>query len=227
VYGATVFQLGERVETGGGRRMILSRGTVMTRAGIESLREQLWAEAVRQGLLQAERVLVVADGAAWIWNLVDDRFGQAKQRLDFYHAAEHLWTVAEALHGEGTKQARAWVRPLLQQIERGSVGRVIEKLDGLLAELPRGKKKEVAAELEYLRSHEKRMDYGAAKRLGEPLGSGAIESTCRQYQCRFKRTGQFWTERGDEALMCLETFWRNGRWNLLYPHAIDFELLKN
>jgi hypothetical protein len=53
----------------------------------------------------------------------------------------------------------------------------------------------------------------------QPLGSGAIESTCRQYQCRFKRTGQFWTTAGDEALMCLETFWRNGRWHELYPHA--------
>src|SRR5437773_5916252 len=53
----------------------------------------------------------------------------------------------------------------------------------------------------------------------EPLGSGAIESTCRQYQCRFKRSGQFWTMDGDESLMCLETFWRNDRWHELYPHA--------
>jgi hypothetical protein len=52
-----------------------------------------------------------------------------------------------------------------------------------------------------------------------PVGSGAIESACRQYQCRFKRTGQFWTTVGDEALMCLETLWRNGRWDQLYPHA--------
>ena len=56
-------------------------------------------------------------------------------------------------------------------------------------------------------------------KANEPLGSGAIESTCRQYQCRFKRTGQFWSTAGDEALMCLETFWRNGRWHQLYPHA--------
>ena len=57
------------------------------------------------------------------------------------------------------------------------------------------------------------------KLANQPLGSGAIESTCRQYQCRFKRTGQFWTTAGDEALLCLETFWRNGRWHELYPHA--------
>lgn len=62
------------------------------------------------------------------------------------------------------------------------------------------------------------MDYASALRRGEPVGSGAIEATCRQYQCRFKRTGQFWTPKGDEAMMCLETFWRNQRWDWLFPH---------
>jgi hypothetical protein len=52
-----------------------------------------------------------------------------------------------------------------------------------------------------------------------PVGSGAIESACRQCQCRFKRTGQFWTNVGDKALMCPETLWRNGRWEQFYPHA--------
>ena len=46
-----------------------------------------------------------------------------------------------------------------------------------------------------------------------------MESTCKQYQVRFHRSGQFWTTQGDEALMCLETFWRNGRWSLLFPHV--------
>jgi hypothetical protein len=55
----------------------------------------------------------------------------------------------------------------------------------------------------------------------------AIESTCRQYQCRFKRTGQFWSMEGDETLMCLETVWRNGRWHDLFPHAKPPSLANN
>jgi hypothetical protein len=77
------------------------------------------------------------------------------------------------------------------------------------------------SELEYFQTHRHRLDYHVAQKRGQPLGSGAIESTCRQYQCRFKRPGQFWTRAGDEALMCLETFWRNGRWHLLFPHSSD------
>jgi len=63
------------------------------------------------------------------------------------------------------------------------------------------------------------MDYRAGRRAGEPIGSGPVEVTCRQTQCRFKRPGQFWSQAGDEALMCLEMFWRNGRWHLLFPHT--------
>ena len=56
-------------------------------------------------------------------------------------------------------------------------------------------------------------------RAGETIGSGPVEATCRQTQCRFKRPGQFWSVKGDEALLCLETFWRNHRWHLLFPHT--------
>ena len=48
-------------------------------------------------------------------------------------------------------------------------------------------------EINYFTEHRQRMDYDVARQRGEPMGSGAIESTCRQYQCRFKRPGQFWS----------------------------------
>jgi len=62
---------------------MVSRGYVSTREGIDALRWQLYAEAVRRGLHQAQQVLVIADGAGWIWNLAEDRFPQARQQLDF------------------------------------------------------------------------------------------------------------------------------------------------
>src|SRR5215210_151673 len=111
VYGGTCFRLDQRVGPEGGRAVIASRGYVMTRGGLEALREQLHAEALRHHLGRAGRVLLVADGAAWIWNLGTDRFPQATQRLDYYHAAQQLWTVARALHPADEAQARAWVEP--------------------------------------------------------------------------------------------------------------------
>jgi hypothetical protein len=69
------------------------------------------------------------------------------------------------------------------------------------------------------KGHSRDISCRAGRRRGEPIGSGPVEATCRQTQCRFKRPGQFWSQAGDEALMYLEMFWRNGRWHRLFPHA--------
>jgi len=171
-------------------------------------------------------------------NLIEfqDRFPDARQRLDIYHGDEHLWAVAHELYGPGTPEAREWVAPLLTQVRNDDSRGVIHSLKELQPSLSQALQKKVQTQIEYFQNHENRMQYReiirarkavaqgkatAAQQIkaNEPLGSGAIESTCRQYQCRFKRTGQFWSTAGDEALMCLETFWRNGRWHELYPHA--------
>jgi len=220
VYTGTVFRLDHRGETAGGRPVIVQRGYVFTRQGLDALREQLHAEALRRGLGQAASVLVIGDGAVWIWRLADDRWPQARQRLDFYHAVQHLAAVGRALWGEDKAQFKAWLKPLARQLKNESAVKVIRQLDDALAGLPVGPAAEaVAKEVAYFREHQNRMDYRAARRAGEPIGSGPVEATCRQGQCRFKRPGQFWSTVGDEALLCLETFWRNERWDLLFPHT--------
>ena len=73
-------------------------------------------------------------------------------------------------------------------------------------------------EIGYFKTHQGRMDYKEAKKNGQPVGSGAIESTCSQYQRRFKLPGQFWSLEGDEAFLALATLHRNQRWRQLFPH---------
>ena len=228
VYTGTCFRLDHRGTTAGGRPLISERGFVATRQGIDALRAQLHAEAVRRGLGQAAGVLVIADGAVWIWRLADDRFPEARQRLDFYHAVQHLAAVGRALFGEDKDKLRSWLQPLAKQLKNQSAIKVIRQLEELVGTLPTGPQALAAQkEVTYLKTHQDRMDYRSGSRRGEPIGSGAIESTCRQYQCRFKRTGQYWSQQGDEALLCLETFWRNGRWQLLFPHQARVGLSKN
>jgi hypothetical protein len=228
VYTGTCFRLDHRAHTAGGRPTIVERGFAATREGIEALREQLHAEARRRGLGQAAGALVIADGAVWIWRLADDRFPGARQRLDFYHAVQHLSAVGRVVCGEDHAKLRAWLKPLVRQLKNDSAVKVVRQLEQILTTLPAGPTASaVRTEVDYFRSHEKRMDYRDAQRRHEPLGSGAVEATCRQYQCRFKRPGQFWTRTGDEALLALETLWRNGRWHLLFPHAQPFDPTRN
>jgi len=226
VWMGTVFGLEQRVKKGD-RPVITHRGYVATRGGLEALREQLHAEALRHGLGQVERVVVMGDGAAWIWNLAGDRFKEAVQRVDLYHIKQHLWTAAKELHPDDPAQAARWVRQMKQRLKRGQAGKVIAHLEEAVRDLAALHQETVSKEIEYLKEHAHRMDYGQARKRLEPVGTGAIESTCRQYQCRFKRPGQFWSQAGDEGLLCLETFWRNNRWSELFPHVQNFDPSKN
>ena len=224
VYTATIFRLDQRGHTAAKRPVITERGFVATRAGLGAFERLVYAEALRRGLTKAAEVLVIADGAIWIWNLVENRFRRATQRVDLYHVKQHLWSVARELYDQDTAQARQWLRPLFRQLKTKSNGG--QQVLGALQELLRNKenmtpaqREELAKQIGYFTTHAHRMNYASGKRNQQPLGSGAIESTCRQYQVRFKRSGQFWSLAGDEALLALETLRRNERWSLLFPHA--------
>ena len=224
VYTATIFRLDQRGHTAAQRPVITDRGYVATRAGLAAFEPLVYAEALRRGVAQAAEVLVIADGAIWIWHLVENRFRRATQRVDLYHVKQHLWSVARELYDQDNAQARQWLRPLFRQLKTKSNGG--QQVRGALQELLRNKasltpaqRAAVAKEVGYFTTHAHRMNYAAGQRKQQPLGSGAIESTCRQYQVRFKRSGQFWSLAGDEALLALETLRRNERWSLLFPHA--------
>jgi len=109
VYVATVFRLDHRTETASGRPVISQRRYVCTRLSIDDLMRQLYRQAIDCGLGHARDVLVIADGAAWIWKAVKDRFPNARCQLDLYHGHEHLWTIAHELYGKDTPEAARWV----------------------------------------------------------------------------------------------------------------------
>jgi hypothetical protein len=224
VYVGTCFRLDQRAQTASGRPVITERGYVATRLGLEAFGHQMYAEALLRGLSQADKVLVIADGAVWIWHWAEDRLEFATHLVDLWHVKQHLWAVAHELHGSDSPQARQWITPLFTQLEKRPDGaaKVISRLEvlrQLTPSLTPTQQSVLDKEINYLKANQHRMNYAAARAAGEPLGSGPVESTCRQYQCRFKRPGQFWTLAGDEPLLALETLYRNERWQHLFPHA--------
>jgi hypothetical protein len=136
-YGGTSFRLDQRLESGGGRARIVKPRHRDDPWGVAALREQLFAEAQRHSLAQAAKVLVIADGAAWIWNLAGDRFAHARQRLDYYHASQHLWAVAQALHPQDEAAARVWIKPLLKKLKQRQVVPLLNDLRTLAKRLRR------------------------------------------------------------------------------------------
>ena len=81
---------------------------VARRAKAEDEGSLLSALAVKYGLQRAHQLVVLGDGAAWIWRLVAEHFAGAVQIVDIWHAREHVWKVARAVFGANTPEASAW-----------------------------------------------------------------------------------------------------------------------
>jgi len=103
-----VFYLQEQAgRTEGGRGVLTEKAVVCWQGEPTELGRRLHWEATRRGVGRAKWILVVGDGAPWIWNVAADRWADAQELLDFYHASEHLWELGRALYGED--QAKGWV----------------------------------------------------------------------------------------------------------------------
>src|SRR5580658_118356 len=207
------YQVEQAVVKNNGRGELAEKVVVSTLADPVELGRRLHWEAVRAGLGRARNLEMLGDGAAWIWNLKQDRWDRAVEVLDFYHGSEQVWALGRTLKGE--KEAIGWVEPLLHRLRHGKEKKALREIAG--QSVPRGERGElVRREQNYFASHEHRMNYQEVADRGWPIGSGAVESACRQRQCRFKRPGQFWTAKGLRNLCALEEARHNHHWEELW-----------
>ena len=199
-----------------GERGILSEKTVVRWQGQPvELGQRLNWEALRGGLARAKNTLVLGDGGVWIWNLKADRWSWAREGLDFYHGSLHLWELGRALCSGDEQQAKPWVEQRLHQLRHGQEKSVLKEIAGL--KVPRGRFGEIIRKQQnYFEGQLDRMHYKELADRGWPIGSGAVESACRQSQCRFKRAGQFWTQDGVRNLNALGEARRNDHWDELW-----------
>jgi len=197
-----------------GRSSLSDKRVVSWRGEASELGRRLHWEAQAEGLGRALRVRTVNDGAPWIWLLVQDRWPQAEQGLDFYHASSHLHALALALHGGDEAAASAWVKPRRRRLRHGNASKLLGELATLEASSTEAAVV-VQREQNYFAEHAHRMNYRELARNG-PIGSGAVESACRSRQCRFKRPGQFWTDAGLRNLCALQEARSNHHWKELW-----------
>jgi len=178
----------------------------------EAVGRRLYVEALRRGLGLAKEVVVLGDGAPWIWELAATHFPQATQIVDWFHVSEHLWKVAHAVHGSASAEAAAWVDQQQTHLRAGEVEAVMQTLRNLepspeAADL-------VRKDIEYFETNRDRMKYHEYRRKGMHVGSGIVESACKHVANeRLKRSGCRWTQPGAQATLNLRILDLNGRWD--------------
>lgn len=170
--------------------------------GVDPFGDRLYAEARRRGLGRARRVVMIGDGAPWIWNLADLHFPGAIQIVDFYHAAEHLGELARALYPEDEKKRKSWYKRMRRKLKKGKVAAIVKDLRGLKL---KGKKKEAAEKAAcYLEKNRERMRYDKFRRQGLFIGSGVVEAGCKSViGGRLKQSGMHWSVRGANSIIAL------------------------
>jgi hypothetical protein len=182
---------------------------------------RLWLEAVRQGILQADWVVWISDGAAGLWGLFDTHLATyAHGVLDFYHAAQNLWRGAKAWLGGRSRQARAWFQTLRHRLRHGQSEVVLDELQTVLdlPDLPPATRKTLARLYGYLDKHRDHMNYDQLKTMGLPMGSGLVERACKWLiQQRFKGVGMRWGEESFTHLLLIRLTWVNGRFDTCFP----------
>ena len=218
---AVIYRLERRATNDRGRGMLIEKFVVATppETSPVDFGAAVQSEARRRGLGRAKYVYLVMDGALWLWDLAEDRFAQAITTLDFHHARDHLWAVANSLHGEDTPEAGAWVQPLLRSLRKGRENQVVRQLEELLENQSKRTPEQqelIEREVKFFVKHRDHLHYQAMEKAGAPRGSGAAESLGKQLQQRLRGCGQIWSRPGFTRLLSVVVLVKNQDDHLLW-----------
>lgn len=192
-----------RVEAGAQGKQVRAVGQhYLTHIGsMDEMGGKLYAEAIRRGYQSEETVVCLADGAASNWEQFAEYFTPRVEVLDWYHATEHLWAAGNGLYGEKSAEAKAWVEAHEADLWAGNVAAVIQALQ----EAAHGTHGEAAqAEIHYFSHNQERMHYDQYRAKEYPVGSGVVESACKQLvTSRLCGAGMWWGQPGAQAILNL------------------------
>lgn len=167
---------------------------------------RIYTEAWERGWDRAEKKVIIADGAEWIWNIADDHFPGAIQIVDIYHARQHLWDLARTLHPNQEIEQKRWVMRRQSKLDSGEIVKLVRYLRSLKTENAELGDK-IRIEADYFERNALRMRYPEFRRQCLFIGSGVIEAGCKTViGSRLKQSGMFWTVRGANAIIALRCY---------------------
>jgi hypothetical protein len=174
-----------------------------TLQSIAAFTPEVVALARSHGSDRARELVVLGDGAEWIWNLATQHFPHAVQIVDYWHMTEHLYAVAKARFGAGSDAGKQWVSDCQWYLDHDLPACVLNKIAEWqpAAETDRKLRER---EYGYFEKNQERMRYRSFLARGYHVGSGVIESGCKRLVTRrMKEAGMHWREETAEAVLAI------------------------
>jgi hypothetical protein len=169
--------------------------------------ERVLREARRRRFDEADRRVLLGDGAPWIWKLAEMHLPGAIQVVDLFHAKQHLSDIAKAVYGPTSARAIAWAKRRHIELDKGQIGTIIKALSRLA---PRSHEAQIG--IDYMRTNAHRMHYPRFRSHGLCVSSAVVEAGCKLVVAtRFKRAGMHWTTAGANAILALRSSRLSGR----------------
>jgi hypothetical protein len=168
----------------------------------EDLARAAYLIAVKRGAEWAQQIIVLGDGAKWIWNRITAMFPRRKttQVLDFYHASEYVWAAGRAVWGEETDQTTEWGKEHCHRLKHDGSAPVLRELRALSL-ASSATPEPVAKAITYFENQSPRMNYPLYVEQGLQIGSGSAESGVKQVVgCRINQAGMRWNPERAEAV---------------------------
>ncbi|MBY0524505.1 MAG: ISKra4 family transposase [Gemmataceae bacterium] len=180
---------------------------------LDTLAEQVRAQATALGLAQVSDLIAVTDGGNGLEEALQRHLAENLTTiLDWYHAAEHLGDFAKVWHARDEVARVRWHHQATGLLyERGG-----EALLTFLqaTELPAGTSGEVREEFRrligYFENNRHRTDYPRYRQNGWDIGSGPTEAGCKIIGERLKGSGMRWVEEGAATVAALRALYVSG-----------------
>lgn len=83
------------------------------------------AESRRRGADHIRQLVVLGDGAPWIWNLANTHWPEATQIVDLFHAREHVHEIAGLVAETLADDLDDWVAERLAELDEGNIDALI------------------------------------------------------------------------------------------------------
>jgi hypothetical protein len=168
--------------------------------------ERVLREAGRRRFAEAQRMVVVADGAPWVWNITQDLLPGAIQIVDRFHVKQTLHRTAQAIFGS-TEQAKQWATGRCAELDAGKLSAIVHALRPHAAECA-----DAARCRLYIYRNRPRMRYPQFHKQGLCTSSGVLEAGCKiAIGTRLKRSGMHWTLNGANSIIALRCCRLSGR----------------
>jgi hypothetical protein len=175
-------------------------------------------EARRRGAAHIRQLVILGDGAAWIWNLAGRYFPEATQVVDLYHAREHLHDLAKLLEFMLGDHKQPWLDARLAELDAGDISAVCAAARAF--PLAGRKASDLDTALGYFEHNAHRMRYARFKSLGMFTGSGAVEAGCKAIVGqRLKLSGMRWSIPGAAGILTLRCLQASNRWEEIWTQA--------